>query len=302
MLIGPDVEVVEAHLPFKRKPSQPASLLFGGASIAAVELTARAFGLETMWHRGRFAPSLYADSPARSRAWLDGYARQGLPMLDGLAERFATRGGMWLWLARENGREEHGIQRRSGLTRVDFERVRSTAVQQDVLYQLPLWSAPGEVPTQKPLLYWTDPGVLHWHCALTEEMLLDWTGRVFPHDRERLQLLRAKSWEGFVISCLLRAAGTRASGRVWRAIDGEIDLILDWPDSRSTWAIEVTLGRNKELRRAFADGCVATQAERRIIVFNQIVGKPRVKGAADVLTGVEWMSLEEALREVRSGP
>ena len=112
---------------------------------------------------------------------------------------------------------------------------------------------------------------------------------------------RDKSWEGFVISSLIRAATPRAGATVWEDNPGEIDLILDW--DRETWAIEVTRGRSKRFRELHGQGHRATGAARPIIlVFDDEVGLPELKGALRLGHRVECMTLAQALREVRAGP
>lgn len=276
---------------------------------AAIEDTADAppiFDLESMWHRGRFRPSLLAESPERSEAWRAQYAVEGLPLLPPLNDTARIATDPWRWLARQNGREERKLQERSGLRKGDFIRLRQIAEQQDVLFQLPFWQPPDEPAVADRLLYWSDSGALHWQLGLSERLLSNW--RLPPPDgpsekqRRILKKPRETSWEGFAISSLLRAAGSRAKGNVWRAPDGEIDLILLWPEARTTWAIEITLGRKKPLSPGFDLGCHLTQAARGIIVFNDRIGKPKVAWPRNLSRVVEVMNLEDALREVKAGP
>lgn len=296
-------ETLEAHHALGREPVPLAT------SAGAIGVTADAapiFDLESMWHRGRFRPSLLAETPERSEAWRAQYALEGLPLLPPLVEGARIASDPWRWLARENGREERKLQERSGLRKDDFIRLRQIAEQQDVLFQLPFWQPPDERAIPDHLLYWSDSGALHWQLGLREQLLANWRSPPpdGPSDKQRriLKKPRETSWEGFAISSLLRAAGIRAKGNVWRAPDGEIDLILLWPEARSTWAIEITLGRKKPLSPGFDLGCKVTQAERGIIVFNDRIGKPKVTWPRRLSRVVEVMKLEDALREVKAGP
>lgn len=264
------------------------------------------FEIETMWHRGRFRRSLFAESPELSEAWRERYAVDGMPMLPPIVRRAPIMLDPWRWLARENGREEHKLQQRSGLAKPDFIRIREIAEQQDVLFRLPFWQAPGEVPHDDRLLYWSDPGALHWHLGLNERLLRNWERSPpdgpTPQEFKALKMPRETSWEGFAISCILRACGLRATGSIWRAPDGEIDLILTWSDTRRRWAVEVTLGRNKRLSPVFDLGCNITEAERGILIYNEQIGKPKVAWPKNFSRVVEVMTLADALREVRVGP
>lgn len=296
-------DILEAHhvLDLRTLPLTMSTAAFGETADASP-----IFDLESMWHRGRFRPSLLAESPERSEAWRAQYALEGLPMLPPLNGSARIASDPWRWLARENGREERKLQERSGLRKTDFTRLRQTAEQQDVLFQLPFWQPPDEVAIPDRLLYWSDPGSLHWHLGLSERLLSNWNlpPPDGPSDKQRRNLKKPRetSWEGFAISSLLRASGIRATGNVWRAPDGEIDLILRWPEARSVWAIEITLGRRKPLSPGFDLGCILTQAERGIIVFNDRIGKPKVSWPRNFSRGVEVMNLEDALREVKGGP
>lgn len=112
---------------------------------------------------------------------------------------------------------------------------------------------------------------------------------------------RQRSWEGFAISCLARAAGVRAHTSYWTAADGEIDLILDWSGSSECWAIEITIGRNKKLKSYFEIGCGEVQATRAILLHNSVVGIPKITWDRGMARNVEIMTLEEALFEVHAG-
>ena len=117
---------------------------------------------------------LLAESPERSEAWRAQYALEGLPLLPPLNESARIASDPWRWLARENGREERKLQERSGLRKVDFIRLRQSAEQQDVLFQLPFWQPADEAAIPDRLLYWSDSGSLHWHLGLSERLLSNW--------------------------------------------------------------------------------------------------------------------------------
>ena len=182
-----------------------------------------------------------------------------------------------------------------------FDRLLAISEQQDLLYRLPRWSEPGSEVRDDFKLYLNDPGLLH--------RLLGWDERIY-HDgpvgvgkglADLFWRQRDKSWEGFVVGSLVRAAGRRAKATVWEVNPGEIDLILDW--GRDTWAIEITRGRNKKFRELHGKGHRATGSTRPImLVFDDEVGLPQLKGALKLGHQVECMTLGEALHEVRVGP
>lgn len=302
MLIKPSERIIEAHsgliLPDVNDFDFSNNLDLNSPS----EIPPSAVNLEVMWRRGRFAGSLNAENAERSLQWRKEYVGQNIP--DGPKSDFLFRseGGFWPWLAQRNGIDERKTIKASGLSKSAFESLRNIAFQKDILFQLEYWSPPGTNSEAQTLLYWTDPGTLNYFLGLNENILSNWGSALTDRQRERLKFLRAKSWETFVISSILRAAGSRAKGQVWLAADGEIDLILHWFAQRSTWAIEVTVGRKKKLSPAFLRGCDETQSERTILVYNEMVGKPRTIAPNEARSSLEWMTLTEVLRAVLEGP
>lgn len=296
-MILPEFRIIEAHDVLGFDAADPLALMAQtGAAMP------RTFDLEgDMWRRGRYAPSLFADSDARSFEWLGRALAEGVPLLPPGRHNLEP-GAFWSKMARESAKEEHGIQDRSGLTLDDFTRIRQLGVQSELLFRLPRWAPPGEFSTEPAKLYWTDPGLLHralgWDASRFE-------GNIAGLTAEQLKMhgstWKNDSWEGFVVTSLVRCAGLRASPSIWRGPDGEIDLILRWHAAFETWAIEVTMGRKKSLKSLGLGGS-ETQATRAFIVHNARVGRPRLDGLSRYTGAVECITLREALREVRDGP
>lgn len=300
MLSGADLRLIEAHHGIQRANTLTLrDMTLDSNSTAA---SARPIELERMWHRGRFARSLLApDGPASDR-WRANNAEDLLPFRPELPSHSPLASDPWRWIAIENGREESGLFKRSKLQREAFERIRQTGEQQDVIFRLPPWSAPGEVTSLPSFLYVTDPGILHYLIGLPEVVLNSWDKRPPQYRSDLWDGHRQRSWEGFAISCLTRAAGIRAHASYWTAADGEIDLILDWSGSSECWAIEITLGRSKRLKSYFEIGCGEVQATRAILLYNSIVGVPKMTGDRRIARNLEVMTLEQALMEVDAGP
>jgi hypothetical protein len=294
----PEIRIVEAH-------DVLGSDRFGalgpiGETIASAP---RFFDLEKdMWRRGRYAPSLFADNDARSFAWLGRALAEGMPLLPLIKGKALEADPFWTKLARENAREEHGIQARSGLTAKDFSGIHQLGAQHDLIYRLPRWSPPGEYSTDPAKLYWTDPGLLHralgWDAVRFGGNIAGLTANEIKHLNSTW---KQDSWEGFVVTSLTRCAGIRAKASVWRGPDGEIDLILDWHNPRETWAIEVTMGRKKELR-SLGLGGQQTQAARSFVVHNEEAGRPKLGGLSSHVGAIDCLTLRDALFEVRDGP
>jgi len=305
MLTDPPVDIVEAHELPGLVASVETYVSPGRLNTTSAIAQPPAVPLNRMWHRGRLGPSLFAETPQRSGQWRDEFLKTNLPSLgQGLIS--PSQGfEFWRWLATQNGMDEDGIQKRSGLNREIFNYLVQMGIRCDLLFRLPLWNADDSLKVSSYLLYWTDPGILHQLVGLNEPLLVDWSGRQTERERQDRQLIRDLSWEGFAVSTLLRAGGTRTIGKYWRAEDepkGEIDLILNWSQPREVWAIEITLGRRKEVRAAFDRGCGETEASRAMVLFPEDSGGLSLKGSQSVSIEVEKLTLNQALAAVMDGP
>lgn len=300
MLDEADLRLIEAHHGIRRP--DPVALMNLAPDQPATAEPVASFDLQTMWHRGRFARSLLAPSERASDVWRAENEEELLPLRPALPDHSPLALHPWQWFALENGGEETGLFQRSRLRRDAFERLRQAGEQRDVIFRLPPWSPPGEPSRWPSFVYLTDSGVLHHLLGLREAELRDWDRRGPQYRSERWDRRRDLSWEGFAISCLIRAAGVRARASYWTAFDGEIDLILEWPEARESWAIEVTLGRNKKMESYFELGCGEVQATRAILLHNAVVGAPKVKWDKGITRPIEIMTLEDALAAVDAGP
>ncbi|KQS02180.1 hypothetical protein ASG11_15480 [Sphingomonas sp. Leaf357] len=297
MLILPDIKLVEAHDLLLTEAVGP--LLEVG--LRESDATSLRFTLNDLRRRGRYLPALLAPTDNRAAAWVGDRLLPELPFFpDDVSWDFSGI-SVWEELARSHGEWAAGTQKRSRMKQGAFNRLLASGEQQNLLYRLPMWTEPGDADQQKHKLYVTDPGVLH--------RLLGWDQRTYAHGPlgvgparvEAFWRLRERSWEGFVVTSITRAAGVRARATVWEGLPGEIDLILEW--QRETWAIEVTRGRNKVFRELHGAGHRATSATRPIIlVYDDEVGVPLLKGASRLGHRVECMTLMQVLREVMAGP
>ena len=98
------------------------------------------------------------------------------------------------------------------------------------------------------------------------------------------------SWEGFVIENIIAnlAEGSRAS--FYRSAAGaEIDLVLELPGHRKSWAVEIKRGRSPKLERGFHHAREDIDPERCLVVCG--TDEPFSMG-----DGIEAMGLPGALR------
>lgn len=296
------IRVIEAHDLLGLAAEIPNFAIPNREESAEASPANRAVPLSQMWHRGRFEPSLFADSSARSRLWRDEAIRDELASIEKQCEIPHHGLAFWQAIARRNGCDIRGIQQKSRLAKEAFNRLVDHCVERGLLFRLEEWvSAPGG-QTPRQLLYWSDPGVLNHLLGLREEVLVDWQGMQTAEERSQREFVRGKSWEGFAISTLLRATKASARGRFWQVPEGEIDLILDWNESDEKWAIEMATGRRKRVSGGFADGCRMTNADRAAVVYPSGQDMPMLKGAAKVPIGIERFTLEAALKAVLEGP
>jgi hypothetical protein len=294
MLILPELRIIEAHELLLPEPLGIADDVPG--EVDSVTLR---FSLADLRRRGRYLPALQAPTYDRAAAWIGDRLLPQLPAVLGELPAGLTHNDIWGELARSHGDWAHGIQRRSRMKQAAFDRLLAMSEQQDLLYRLPRWYEPGSEMRNAYKLYLNDPGLLHRLLGWNDRMYRDGPAGVGRGATELFWRQRDKSWEGFVVSSLVRAAGASAKATVWEVNPGEIDLILDW--GCETWAIEITRGRNKKFRELHGQGHCATGATRPIIlVFDDEVGLPELKGTLK-LGRVECMTLGEALREVRAG-
>lgn len=164
--------------------------------------------------------------------------------------------------------------------------------------RLPRWTPPGELSDDPAKLYWIDPGLLHamlgWSDDIFENKIAGLSAGQPTPERDK-QILH-NSWEGFVITSLVRCAGNSARPAVWRSPTGEIDLILTWLGGEDVWAIEVTMGKRKDLASLWA-GRNETHANRAFLVYQQSVGRPDLQGV-DQYGPLHRLTLNDALAEV----
>ena len=188
---------------------------------------------ESLWVRGGFPPSFLASSDRRSAIWraefIRTYLERDLPRL-GPRVPAETLRRLWTMLAHGQGDLLNASSLASALA-VDGKTVAKYV---DLLVDLLLVRrlTPYAANVRKrlvkaPRLYVRDSGLVH------TLLRLDDAEAVLGHP------VSGKSWEGFVVETLIRAAPERMQASFYRTATGvEADLVLELPADR-LWMIEI---------------------------------------------------------------
>lgn len=188
---------------------------------------------ESLWVRGGFPPSFLASSDRRRAIWraefIRTYLERDLPRL-GPRVPAETLRRLWTMLAHGQGDLLNASSLASALA-VDGKTVAKYV---DLLVDLLLVRrlTPYAANVRKrlvkaPRLYVRDSGLVH------TLLRLDDAEAVLGHP------VSGKSWEGFVVETLIRAAPERTQASFYRKATGvEADLVLELPADR-LWMIEI---------------------------------------------------------------
>ncbi len=100
------------------------------------------------------------------------------------------------------------------------------------------------------------------------------------------------SWEGFVIENLLVVAPERTKASFYRtAVGAEIDLVLEWPGRKKSWAVEIKRSLTAKPARGFYHAREDLQPTRSFVVY---AGQDRYP----IAEGVEAISLPSLMQEL----
>lgn len=242
--------------------------------------------LDTLWLRGGFPDSLLADSDAASLRWrvdfIRTYLERDIPQL-GPRIPAETLRRLWTMLAHGQG----GLLNAAALARALAVDGKTVASYLDLLVDLLLVRrlAPWHGNVRKrlvksPKVYVRDSGLVHALLGIG--------------DREALLAhpVAGGSWEGLAIESLIAAAPHGTEAYFFRTSAGaEIDLLLELPDQRAPWAIEVKRGVAPKIERGFHLACDDVRPSRRLVVYGGAERFPLAEG-------VEAVSLVDLCEEL----
>ena len=238
-----------------------------------------------LWVRGGFPDSLLAanddDSLAFRRNLIHTYLERDVSAFTGRRLPAETLERLWTMLAHGQGTLLNAAKLAASLA------LSSPTVSGyiDLLVDLllvrrlrPFHANVGKRLVRSPKIYIRDSGLVH---AL---LGIDGHSTLAGHP------VAGASWEGFVIENLLAVAppGTAASFYRTRA-GAEIDLLLELPGGKRTWAVEVKLALSPRVSRGFHHACEDVAPNRAFLVY---AGEGRYPLSADV----EVVGLRELAR------
>lgn len=243
---------------------------------------------EELWLRGGFPDSFLASTDELSRVWRDSfiwtYLERDIPAFgpripSELLYRF------WVMLAHSQG----SILNASKLAQSLAIDGKTVARYLDLMVDLmlvrrlrPLHANIKKRLIKSPKVYVRDSGIVH--------ALLEIHGRdsLFGHP------VAGASWEGFVIENLLNATKGRVLPSFYRTSAGaEIDLILEFPGLRETWAIEIKMGTTPKVSRGLHNALQDLEPDRTFVVYSGEDRYPLSKN-------VQAIGLSEILGMLRS--
>ena len=236
---------------------------------------------ETLWLRSGFPDSFLANDDRTSMLWRDNFIRTYLERdIPNLGPRIPaeTLFRFWTMLAHSQSSMINAAQLARSLA-VDGKTI---ARYLDLMVDLLLVHRlnPHHKNTKKrlvktPKVYIRDSGIVHTLLGISDRESL------FGHP------VLGASWEGFVIENLIAVSPHNTLSSFYRTSAGaEIDLILEFPGTVETWAIEVKRGLSVKPSKGFYNALEDIQPDKTFIVY---AGDERYS----LSDGIEVISLSE---------
>lgn len=238
----------------------------------------------SLWIRGGFPPSFLAANDHQSALWRDQFIRtyleRDIPLL-GPRIPAQTLRRLWTMLAHGQG----DLLNAANLARALTVDGKTVAKYLDLLVDLllvrrlpPFYANVRKRLVKSPKLYVRDSGIVHTLLRVDDEE------SVLGHP------VAGKSWEGFVLETLIRAAPERSQASFYRTATGvEVDLILELPGSR-LWAMEIKRGLAPKVKRGLRVALADLRPDKAFLVYS---GEERYPRGGDLETiGLEALADE----------
>lgn len=227
----------------------------------ATEVTAGGLGLDELWIRGGFPPSMLAADDDLSMRWrrnfIRTYLERDIPQL-GPRIPAETLRRFWTMLAHVQGGLLNAalLARGLGVDGKTISRYIDLMVDLLLVRRLPAFAAnAGKRLVRAPKLYVRDSGLVHALLGLPSK------DAVLGHP------IAGQSWEGLVVENALAIVGEAVDASFYRTTGGaEIDLVLTWPSGRR-WVVEVKRSLAPKLERGFRSAWEDLRPERGFVVY-----------------------------------
>lgn len=238
-----------------------------------LEVPTGADPLHALWLRGGYPDSYLAADDGRSLAIRKDFIRTYLQRdvaLFGPRLPAETLERLWTMLAHGQGGLLNASRLASGLGVSAQTVTRYVDLLADLLLlrRLPPFRANlGKRLVKSPKIYVRDSGMVHALLGIGDHNCLSGHPVV------------GASWEGFVIESLLAAAPPRTMASFYRTLAGaEIDLVLELPDGRGLWAVEIKHGSTARQSRGFYIALQDLKPQRSFVVYAGEDGYPLAPG------------------------
>ena len=217
---------------------------------------------DKLWIRGGFPDSFLAATEQDSMAWRSSFIRTYLERdIPELGPRIPaeTLRRFWTMLAHSQGGLFNRAQLAGSLA-VDGKTIaRYLDLMADLLLARRLQPFHGNIKkrlVKSPKVYVRDSGVLHALLGIRDgESLLG-------------HPVSGASWEGFVVENLLAAAPEGVLPSFYRTAAGaEIDLVLEFPGLRETWAVEIKRSSAPKPGKGFYSAIKDIRADKAFAVY-----------------------------------
>ncbi len=254
-----------------------------------LELPADADELNTLWLRGGYPDSYLAADDERSlkirKDFIRTYLQRDVGMF-GPRVAAETLERLWIMLAHSQGSLLNASRFASGLGVSAQTVARYIDLLADLLLlrRLPPFRANiGKRLVKSPKTYVRDSGLVHALLGIKDYNALAGHPVV------------GASWEGFVIENLLAAAPDRTMASFYRTAAGaEIDLVLELPDRRGLWAIEIKRGLTARPGKGFHNAREDLKPEQSFVVYPG-------EGSHPITRDVEAIGLREMAAVLNAG-
>ncbi|MCY4265710.1 MAG: ATP-binding protein [Gammaproteobacteria bacterium] len=242
---------------------------------------------QKLWMRGGFPDSYTAEDDVASHQWRQNFIRtyleRDIPQL-GPRIPAATLMRFWTMLAHVQGELLNASKLASALSVESVTVSRYLDLMVDLLLVRRLQPWFGNVKkrlVKSPRTYVRDCGLVHALLQIPNyEALLG-------------HPIFGKSWEGFVIECIINALPANAYPFFYRTSAGaEIDLVIEF-GLDEYWAIEIKASRTPILKKGFHMACEDLVVQQKFAVYT---GEDRFPGSHDTTI----LSLAHFIEELKN--